>query len=91
MKIKKFSDYEIYPNEGKIFSLKSNKFIGAKNKKGYWQCSLYADDGIVWQTKVHRVVWIVCNGEIPQGYEVNHIDENKDNNSIDNLELVTHK
>ena len=43
MKIDNFSSYEIYPNEGKIWSCKSNRFIGCKNK-GYWLCSLYGDE-----------------------------------------------
>ena len=92
MKIINFSNYEIYPNEGKIWSLKTNKWVGSKNKKtGYWECTLTSDDGIVWKTKVHRVIWTCVNGEIPQGYEVNHRDETTDNNSISNLNLLTHK
>lgn len=90
MKIQGFSNYEIYPNEGKIWSYKSNKFIGCENR-GYWQCALTADNGKVWRTKVHRVIWTAVNGEIPKGYEINHIDEDKSNNSINNLELVTHQ
>ncbi len=92
MQIKNYLNYEIFPNEGKIFSYKSNRWIGAKNKKDdYWYCALYDDDGTVWNTKVHRVVWTAVNGEIPKGYEVNHIDENKSNNSISNLNLLTHQ
>lgn len=89
MKINNYSEYEIYPNEGKIWSYKSNKFIGA-NRNGYLIVSLYADDGSIWKTGVHRVIYTACYGEIPEGYEVNHIDENKENNCIDNLNLLTH-
>lgn len=39
---------------------------------------------------VHRLVWLAFKGEIPQGYEIDHIDENKHNNRLDNLQLVTH-
>lgn len=42
------------------------------------------------RTKVHRVVWTFFNVSIPEGYEINHIDGNKFNNRIENLELVTH-
>lgn len=38
---------------------------------------------------IHRLVWESFNGEIPNGYEVNHIDGNKENPRLDNLELVT--
>jgi len=39
--------------------------------------------------KEHRVIWTMVNGPIPSGLEVNHKDENKSNNRIENLELVT--
>lgn len=91
MKLRNFSNYEIYPQEGKIWSYKRNRFIGCKDKDGYLQCTLYADDGTIWTTTIHRLVWIAVNGDIPKGYEVNHIDEHKDNNSIANLNLMTRK
>lgn len=38
----------------------------------------------------HRCVWTWFNGEIPDGYVINHIDFNRSNNKIENLEAVTH-
>lgn len=40
---------------------------------------------------VHRLVYETFNGEIPQGYEIDHKDTHKDNNALDNLILCTHK
>ena len=37
---------------------------------------------------LHRVVWEHFNGTIPEYYHVHHIDKNKDNNDISNLELI---
>lgn len=37
----------------------------------------------------HRYVWESANGPIPDGFEINHIDGDKTNNIIENLELVT--
>ena len=37
--------------------------------------------------RVHRLLWIMRNGEIPNGMQVDHIDGNKKNNSVDNLRL----
>lgn len=92
LKIDNFSNYEIYPKEGKIWSLKQNKFIGSnKNPKGYWQVHIYDDNGKGWNTKLHRVIYTACYGDIPMGLQVNHIDENKDNNSIFNLNLMSCK
>lgn len=38
----------------------------------------------------HKVLWEHFKGKIPDGFELNHIDENKHNFKISNLELVTH-
>jgi hypothetical protein len=57
------------------------KFYKAIN--GYWVCSRKL---LPW---AHRWVWINEKGEIPNGYDIHHIDGNKDNNSIENLEKIT--
>ena len=45
---------------------------------------------IVYDTecRVCELVWEAWKGEIPQGFRVSHIDGNKQNNRLDNLELV---
>ena len=89
MKLDGYSKYEIYPEEGKVWSYTQNRFIGRKHpKKGYWFVSLSGDDGKVWNTSLHRISWIAINGDIPEGYQINHIDENKDNNGISNLSIT---
>ena len=37
---------------------------------------------------VHRVIWQMFNGEIPDGMQVDHIDGNTKNNKIENLRLA---
>lgn len=34
---------------------------------------------------LHRMIWTCYNGEIPEGYDIHHIDFNKNNNDISNL------
>lgn len=41
--------------------------------------------------KVHRLVYITWNGEIPDGKQVNHLDDNKENNHYLNLYSGTQK
>jgi rubrerythrin len=41
------------------------------------------------RVRLHIYVWETENGKIPKGYEVHHKDHNKNNNGIDNLELLT--
>lgn len=92
MKLDGYSDYEIYPETGQIWSYKRNRFIGRKHyKKGYWFAALTDDNGKTFSTSLHRFIWMAVNGEIPDGYQVNHIDENRDNNCITNLNLKTPK
>lgn len=56
-----------------------NGYSFYKNKKGRFTCTI----------SLHRFLWMYLNGEIPEGYDVHHKDFNKDNNSIDNLQLLT--
>ena len=36
----------------------------------------------------HRLVWVMHNGQIPEGLEIDHIDGDRTNNRIENLRLV---
>jgi hypothetical protein len=38
--------------------------------------------------RIHRMMWVVFNGTVPKGYEVDHIDNDKENNLIGNLQLL---
>ena len=56
---------------------------------GYWlTCASYKKK--VYYFCEHRVIWVWHNGAIPEGMEINHIDYNRGNNHIENLEIVTH-
>ena len=40
-------------------------------------------------SQVHRLVWEAFNGSIPDGMQINHINSDRSNNLLSNLELVT--
>ena len=92
IKIKGFSNYWIFPELGMIWSIKSNRWVGTKNKKsGYWYVTLTDDKGKPYVVLLHRVIWMSVNGQIPEGMEINHKTENKNMNMISCLELVDRK
>lgn len=77
-------NYLIY-NTGKIFSKNSNKFIkGSSNGKGYLK--------VTFGEKSYSIHRLVAEYFIPNPgckSQVNHIDGNKKNNHVSNLEWVT--
>jgi predicted DNA-binding protein YlxM (UPF0122 family) len=38
---------------------------------------------------MHRYIWEKYNGPIPKGYDIHHIDHNRENNDITNLAIFT--
>ena len=49
------------------------------------------DKGVRDVRSVHVLVYTAFKGPVPAGYLVHHIDSNKDNNSIDNLVVMSTK
>lgn len=74
---------------GKIFrQTKDGKFIECKQSKmnnGYLQVSTSKSR----QFLSHRVIWETFYGEIPVGYEIDHINTDRLDNSLNNLRCVT--
>lgn len=84
-----FSNYEMYEN-GRIYSKFYHRFFkGTPQNNGYLQVKMMCKDGVRRPFSIHRVVWFYYKGEIPQDKQVNHIDEDKTNNTISNLNLMT--
>ena len=87
----KLSKGFIYVDEnGNVFSTKTGKFLKPSlNKKGYLQISFYSDDGRVTR-KVHRIVAETFIDYPDEKPTVNHIDGDKANNAVSNLEWATY-
>jgi hypothetical protein len=66
------------------------KGFKGKRQNDYWRVYLYKN-GSRKKHLVHVLVYETFFGDIPEGMQVNHKDENKDNNSAFNLNLLTPK
>lgn len=75
---------------GRVWNVSAERFIAPQEtEKGYLRVNLFDDSGKRVHRKVHR---LVANAFIPNPQnkpQVNHIDGNKKNNSVTNLEWVT--
>lgn len=83
-----FPNYEV-SNLGNVRSIKRNIIMKSVNCGGYCNLGLY-NNGIYKRFNIHR---LVAQAFIPNPNDypcVNHIDGNKQNNSVDNLEWCTY-
>jgi len=78
-------------SNGKIYN-KHGKEIGGKHSTGYRIVFIKNRETNKFKSYyVHRLIWITFNGEMPKGYEIDHINCIRDDNRLENLRLVTHK
>ena len=74
------------PADGSVFSAKNGKAAGYVNNRGY--LTLWCD-GQAWQG--HRLIYKMAHGVDPGDLFVDHIDGNRSNNALDNLQLVNNQ
>jgi hypothetical protein len=67
----------------------NNESFVKDDSTGYYLSSKQIINGR--QERMHRYVWRYYYGEIPDGYHIHHIDHNKANNDICNLQLIDSK
>ena len=89
--IKNWEDLYEITNDGKVYSIRSGKFLKPRlSLDGYERVSL-CRDGKHYDMRIHRLVaeaFLENENNLPQ---VNHKDFNKCNNYVSNLEWCTGK
>ena len=94
--IKGYENIYQISNKGNVKSLGNNKTKKEKilkpsvDKGGYMFICLHKN-GVKKKYLVHRLVAEAFYGRIPQGMQVNHINEIKSDNRLENLNLMTPK
>lgn len=64
--------------------IKEGTVAGNRTGPGYWQVCFKGKF-----YKIHRIVWEMFYGTIPDDLEIDHRDRDKDNNKIENLRIAT--
>ena len=85
--IKGFENYEI-DREGNVWSKLSKKFMKPHSRGGYLRVPL-VKEGKIYKFDIHRLLALQFIDNPDNLPYVDHIDRNRQNNSLDNLRWVT--
>jgi len=88
-----WKEHPIYSNyignsEGKIYGLLSNKILQGNIQNEYIKICLH---NIKISYPLHRFIYECFHGKIPENYQIDHINGNKLDNSISNLQALSAK
>jgi hypothetical protein len=88
--VKDYPGYYI-SNLGRVYSAKVNRLLkfGTTRKVNGYYIAHFSKDNKAKCFLVHRLVYETFVGKVPDGLQINHKDEDKHNNRLDNLEVVT--
>lgn len=82
-----FEDY-LVNEECEVYSIKTKKILKHSNTNSNYVCvSLYKDKKLK-SSYIHRIMYETFVGTIPKDYEIDHIDQDRENNRLENLRLM---
>lgn len=86
--ISSFGRVRSLPHIDSCGRLQGGIILSVKNSKGWYLTSRLTNGCIRESRRIHRMVYEAFRGEIPKGFQIHHIDGNRQNNRVDNLSLV---
>lgn len=100
-KVRNYENYEVsnlggarsldhWRDNGAGGYIQKGRILKPVKTKGYLYVGL-CKDGKLKRFRVHRLVYEAFNGEIPEGMQVNHINEITTDNRLENLNLMSCK
>lgn len=73
---------------GRVFNTKTRRYIGTYSSAGMLDiCMLDIPANTIRHIHVHKLIWLLHRGEIPETHTVSFIDNNPHNRRLSNLEL----
>lgn len=85
------SVYDVFKRRNYILRKKIQlPYIFHNGRKYTLRNTGYYADTLDERRLLHRVIWEEVNGAIPEGFDVHHIDRDRSNNQIINLEIMSH-
>ena len=67
---------------------KDGYILSTKNSKGWYFTVILKKDGKMFTKRIHVLVAESFIGKVPKGFHVHHKDGNKQNNCVENLEII---
>lgn len=72
----------------KLFCKLTGRYVGISNSRGY---KIFRNPYLKKNEYLHRRIYKIMHGEIPEGMHIDHINRDRSNNHIENLRLVTNQ
>lgn len=87
--IAQFRDTPYYATkDGRIINMSKKIELTQSPSGKYFRVNLAY--GVNKKVLVHRFIWEAFNGEIPEGWDIDHIDSDPSNNCLNNLQPLNH-
>jgi hypothetical protein len=78
-------------DQGNIYRRQGEGFLKQQvNNDGYSVVVIRPSKQKFKEYKVHRIIWEAFNGAIPDGFEIDHINDDRADNKLTNLQLLIH-